>query len=213
MPGTWTRESARGLGFRAVCCAANLQGLSGVQDGQGAKDYTSDSGVSEGGAMPSPAPKREKRRSKGARGDLLGSSAMHVESRPSMLSADRIALTQHSGASRLPVPGPGRKFFLSYGVTCSYIGLPPLRSSHLVRSRVGLCCDTWMCMHRVRMQPALWAQRAQWLRVVLCGVCLVEVIGTECSEGKLGDSGCISCHAVLRDLTFNAAETNMSPSA
>ena len=73
---------------------------------------------------PRPTPRRE-RRSKGARGDLVGSSAMHVESRPSMLSADRIALTQHSGrcdqvlGARLWGAGSSGAIGCSHGGACS----------------------------------------------------------------------------------------------
>jgi hypothetical protein len=62
-------------------------------------NYGSDSGMSEAGPMPRPGPGNApapplplKRK------QITGSSVMHVSARPSMLSADRIALTQHSGA-------------------------------------------------------------------------------------------------------------------
>eukprot|EP00884_Botryococcus_braunii_P001150 jgi/Botrbrau1/11035/Bobra.92_2s0008.1 len=62
-------------------------------------NYASDSGMSEAGPMVRPTTRAQvhtplppiKRK------QMTGSSEMHVEVRPSMLSSDRIALTQHSG--------------------------------------------------------------------------------------------------------------------
>ena len=76
--------------------------------------------------MPTPAPRREKRRSKGTRGDLLGSTPLHTESRPSMLSADRIALTQHSG--NLPV------------VLCADSAAPEAAHRSSPSRRLHICC-------------------------------------------------------------------------
>lgn len=83
----------------AVLCLHASEG-SCVAQVQGPKvDYTSDSGVSEGGAMqPPPQPRRHRRAPPGHRGPLVGSTPMHTESRPSVLSNQRIGLVQHSGA-------------------------------------------------------------------------------------------------------------------
>ena len=58
--------------------------------------YTSDSGrSSKAGAIPERPQHKPSRQDKGS---MTGATQLHTESRPSMLSADRIALTQHSGA-------------------------------------------------------------------------------------------------------------------
>ena len=65
-------------------------------------DYTSDSGRSEAGALPRRQAAAPSRRNKNS---MTGATELHTECRPSMLSADRIALTQHSGV-RYCSPGP-----------------------------------------------------------------------------------------------------------
>ncbi|KAK9820951.1 hypothetical protein WJX81_004802 [Elliptochloris bilobata] len=61
------------------------------------RDYTSDSGASEAGALPRPQPPPVER----TMVRMTGSTPLHVESRPSMLSSNRIALQQHSGLLNL----------------------------------------------------------------------------------------------------------------
>ena len=51
---------------------------------------------SEAGAQPRPAPGRPTQK---RAVQMTGSTALHTESRPSMLSSERIAITQHSGAA------------------------------------------------------------------------------------------------------------------
>ncbi|CAL8469029.1 g8570 [Coccomyxa elongata] len=63
-----------------------------------AREYTSDSGMSEAGAMARPKPQQRTHRRES---QINPSTNLHTESRPSMLSADRIALTQHSGILNL----------------------------------------------------------------------------------------------------------------
>lgn len=50
--------------------------------------------MSEAGAMARPKPQQRTHRREA---QINPSTNLHTESRPSMLSADRIALTQHSG--------------------------------------------------------------------------------------------------------------------
>ena len=59
-----------------------------------AKDYASDSGVSEAGTTQSAMPRSMTKQNKA---DMRGSTELYTESRPSILSADRIGFTQHSG--------------------------------------------------------------------------------------------------------------------
>lgn len=72
---------------------------SGLARTWGGPNYASDSGMSEGGPMVRPSSRADTHRSLPPikRKQMTGSSEMHVEVRPSMLSSDRIALTQHSG--------------------------------------------------------------------------------------------------------------------
>lgn len=70
-------------------------------------DYTSDSGRSEGGPMPrgrhhhDPQQRQHMKQnvSRQDKGSMTGATNLHLECRPSMLSGQRIALTQHSGES------------------------------------------------------------------------------------------------------------------
>ena len=62
------------------------------------RDYNSDSGVSEVGHSSGTMSRSMTKR----RGDMRASSELYTESRPSMLSADRIAVTQHSGGRTKP---------------------------------------------------------------------------------------------------------------
>ena len=59
-----------------------------------AKDYASDSGVSEAGTTGSAMPRSM---TKQTRPNMRASTELYTESRPSILSADRIGFTQHSG--------------------------------------------------------------------------------------------------------------------
>ncbi|KAK9805410.1 hypothetical protein WJX73_002289 [Symbiochloris irregularis] len=68
-------------------------------------DYTSDSGRSEAGALPRvrhpPRDVKKTHFSRQDKGSMTGATNLHLECRPSMLSAQRIALTQHSGILNL----------------------------------------------------------------------------------------------------------------
>lgn len=57
--------------------------------------YTSDSGMSEAGPSSGPVSRGVTKRQ---RGEMRASQDLYTETRPSMLSADRIGFTQHSGA-------------------------------------------------------------------------------------------------------------------
>jgi len=76
------------------------------------KDYASDSGMSESGTPAGPMPRSMTKRHE----DMRGSTVLYTESRPSILSTERFAFTQHSGTARSPV---------SYRTVLRISNLPP----------------------------------------------------------------------------------------
>ena len=96
-------ECVNVLGMRYAERYQDAMAVAALQDlirRQRQRDYNSDSGVSEVGHSSGTMPRSMTKR----RGDMRASSELYTESRPSMLSADRIAFTQHSGAAVAPPP-------------------------------------------------------------------------------------------------------------